>query len=727
MNSKLSRVIDGVFVFLLVMCPLHCLVSSFTLEVNVAVVALFTAMFVFVFGLLTVIKEKKFDYAISLGIITIVYILMVILFKGVLLAELDYTVNTMADMYSQYINGVSYADFSSRIVHSATLLFVMVSVVLSGFFTVFIMRMRFLFPAVVISIVAVIPCFILVNTLPKLFPLLVLFATLFTLFVTAQLHRINSVHSGAIGLAVAVLMTVLVTGVLHFVPLEGYERNEWQDKMLEFVKEAAGLDEGDDGEIIDSIEKEIDLTDEGLKKRRNKKVMTVTTTNKGVLYLKGMAYANYNNNTWSILDESIKATYPMLYNSFTMTEQVNVAGSASMLEISTVDTQNILYTPYYLDSMNVYGTNWCDTYVGNTSNSNKYTVYYSPFVVDDPLNYADDSLLKVYGRKPSIYDYALKENDNNANYRSFIYSYYLELPSDVKEEMQDIIIKEGFDKLAGRERIAAVQSYIRNSAVYSLDTPKVPKNKDIALWFLKESDTGYCVHFATSATVMLRAMGIPARYVTGYAKNVAEGAITPITTDNAHAWVEYFDSDIGWVPLEVTPADFTLQSPVETESSTSEKATKPTEKQTEATKPNATTPETEEATEPEKKETDSSLNVNVVLILASIGAVLLVTAIALPVRRLIVIKVRERKFITGTNNSRARCAYRYLLKIEKYAKVIISSEVETIAQKARFGNGTISDEELQTILQTAQSKKELLSADDSKAKKIYYKFILALA
>lgn len=725
MKREFTNFIDGVFVFLLVVCPLHCLVSSFNLEVNIAILGLVTAMFVFVFGLFAVSKEKKSDYAITIGIIAVIFILTVILCKDTLLAELDYAINTMANKYSKYINGVGNVDFSSKIINRATALFVAVSAILSGFITTFIMRMKFMFPAVTISIITIIPCFILVNTLPKLFPLLVLFATLFALFVSSQMHRINAVHSGAISLAVAVLTAVLVAGVFHFVPLEGYERENWQDKLLEFIEDVTGLKEGGNGEIIDSVEKEVDLTDEGFKKRRNKKVMTVVTPNAGVLYLKGMAYANYDNNMWSILDESIRDSYPLLYDSYTMTENTN--GRDIMLEITTVNKENILYIPYYLDSLNVYGTNWCDTFIGNTSVSDKYTVYYSPFMVDDPLNYIDESVLALFGRNSSIDNCSIKDNSDNAEYKRFVYKNYLALPDDVKKELQTIIKEKGFENLPFREKIGAVQSYIKNSAVYSLDTKKVPKNKDIALWFLKESDTGYCVHFATSATVMLRAMGIPARYVTGYVKNINAGAITAITTDNAHAWVEYFDEEIGWVPLEVTPADFTLQQSAEI--STEAVTTKPTESATEATKlQTVTEPPTEaETKEDSEKEEDKNSIINPVFVLAVIGVLLVVAVVTLLVRRLILLTVRKRSLVNGTHNNRARCAYRYLVKLEKYAQLSISSEVVAIAQKARFGEGDISDKELETILQFAQSKKELLATDDSKVKKIYYKFILALA
>ncbi|MEE0265181.1 MAG: transglutaminase domain-containing protein [Acutalibacteraceae bacterium] len=727
MNKSFSNFVDGIFILLLVVCPLHCIVSSFGLAVNIPILSLFTALFVFVFGLFTATKEKKSEYALSMGIMAVIFVITVALFSGVLLAELDYAVNTIAYKYSSYINGIGTVDFSSDTATDATALFVAVSAVLSGFLTVFIMRMRFLFPAVTLSVISVVPCFILVNTLPELLPLLVLFATLFTLFISAQLHRVNAVHSGAISLVVAVLVAVLVAGVLHFVPQESYKRDDWQNKLLTFIEEVTGLkDKAEDDKIIDSVEKEIDLSAQGPQKLKGKKVMTVTTPHTGTLYLKGVAYANYGNNTWSILDESVAQSFPQGYNSFVMTDNQN--GRDIMLDISTNNKESILYTPYYLDGLNVYGNRWCDVFIENALQTTDYMVYYSPFNVDDPLNGVDEEMLAVYGRRPDIDNCSIIDNSDNAMYKSFVYKNYLALPDNVKQDMQALIKKEGLANIQQSEKVYAVQNYIRNSAVYSLKTKKVPKDKDIALWFLKESETGYCVHFATSATVMLRAMGIPARYVTGYVKTVRAGAVTPVTTDNAHAWVEYFDEEKGWVPLEVTPSDFNPGGN-DIESSTEELATTATEPPTKATQPEATEPpaSTENATEASSEEAEEALAINPSAVFAVTGVLLLLAVVALLVRRLILLMVLKHSLAKGTHNNRARCAYRYLLKLEKHAQLPVSSEVVAIANKARFGEGEISDKELEAVLQFVKIRKALLKETESKTKKLYYKFILALA
>ena len=89
--------------------------------------------------------------------------------------------------------------------------------------------------------------------------------------------------------------------------------------------------------------------------------------------------------------------------------------------------------------------------------------------------------------------------------------------------------------------------------------------------FLTVTHEGYCVQYASALTLMLRAAGIPARYVDGYIaagftnapKNAKDDDGNPlyhasytstVYDRNAHAWVEVWFDGIGWVQYEATPA-----------------------------------------------------------------------------------------------------------------------------------------------------------------------------
>lgn len=102
---------------------------------------------------------------------------------------------------------------------------------------------------------------------------------------------------------------------------------------------------------------------------------------------------------------------------------------------------------------------------------------------------------------------------------------------------------------------AAIAGYVQSCAVYDLYFEKMPPEEpDFAMWFLEDAQRGSCVHFATSAAVLLRAAGIPARYVTGYMIRSSAGKSIPVTNKNAHAWVEFYNvHSNSWHILEATP------------------------------------------------------------------------------------------------------------------------------------------------------------------------------
>ena len=84
---------------------------------------------------------------------------------------------------------------------------------------------------------------------------------------------------------------------------------------------------------------------------------------------------------------------------------------------------------------------------------------------------------------------------------------------------------------------------------------------DIAEDFLFNAQRGYCVHYATVATIMYRLYGVPARYVCGYRLSAEDFKetdqstyVAEVSDKKMHAWTEIFIDNYGWVPVDVTPA-----------------------------------------------------------------------------------------------------------------------------------------------------------------------------
>lgn len=105
-------------------------------------------------------------------------------------------------------------------------------------------------------------------------------------------------------------------------------------------------------------------------------------------------------------------------------------------------------------------------------------------------------------------------------------------------------------------RARAIENYLRTQYTYSLQ-PLDSQPDDPLAYFLFERRAGHCEYFASAMAVMLRAVWIPARVVTGF----QSGSFNPlmgyqvIRASDAHAWVEAFIPGEGWVSFDPTPAD----------------------------------------------------------------------------------------------------------------------------------------------------------------------------
>lgn len=112
------------------------------------------------------------------------------------------------------------------------------------------------------------------------------------------------------------------------------------------------------------------------------------------------------------------------------------------------------------------------------------------------------------------------------------------------------------------DKVMVVIEYLTGHYSYTY-TPTQPENpKSGALdAFLTETKDGYCVQFASAATLLLRAAGLPARYVQGYVASEFSSHLTDdgglsytakVKDTDAHAWVEVYIDGLGWRTYEAT-------------------------------------------------------------------------------------------------------------------------------------------------------------------------------
>lgn len=713
MKNKTSFTIDILLCVTLISSLFYCLVTSFDIKTEWYIIVVPTAIFCTIYGLLASLVKKSGVLFISVAITMIVFVFTLLFSLESILEQLSYVITQALKLLSQYLPVQNKVILGDTLGTSATGLFVFISAILSAIFTISLIRYKRILIPSLLSMVLLVPCFILVNTLPSLVCLFIAIASLIALYISKNTRKFRPSQGGVIAAISFGTMLVVMTILLAFNPIEKYERFDWQENLLQSIENSFNIDDGRKtsteknlNEIKGSLEEKENLSDISPLTQTHTPVMTVTSAVGGNIYLKGTAYADYRDNIWSIISDNDAARYPQDFVPFTATIGNNALTDT---RVHMLNESKIAYVPYFLESLPDNLNSVADVCVKNDTDKNEFNYSHYPFYAENTYRYNSSS--------------------ESEDYKAFVYDTYLEIPSATENELRKIAEQEGFldSELTVSEKIEMVKNYISNSKTYSLKTPKMPSGKDFATWFLNESDTGYCVHFATAGTLMLRTLGIPARYVTGYYATAYANQTVTVTTDNAHAWIEYYSDTAGWIPLECTPSSFQPARYVVSQraSGGSTDTTQPTTVEP-TTAPTTPTNGTVSHSTKSKNDSKSSFEFNgFTIAMMSLGIVAL-ALIAIFSRRIIIIKKRKQRFETGRNNKRAICIYKELKNLTKISHILITDEVKSVYEKARFSNHTISNDELKIIENAYYNSVEEIYNNLPRIKRPYYKFIKAI-
>ena len=142
------------------------------------------------------------------------------------------------------------------------------------------------------------------------------------------------------------------------------------------------------------------------------------------------------------------------------------------------------------------------------------------------------------------------------NYPAAISATYLQLPTTLPERVRQLAKRIVGDASNPYDMAERVQDYLRITYAYKLDVAPPPPGRDAVDYFLFEAPGGFCTYYASAMAVMLRAEGVPARVVTGFAMGEYDYAHSAyrVTQSASHAWVEVYFPNLGWVEFEPTAA-----------------------------------------------------------------------------------------------------------------------------------------------------------------------------
>lgn len=125
------------------------------------------------------------------------------------------------------------------------------------------------------------------------------------------------------------------------------------------------------------------------------------------------------------------------------------------------------------------------------------------------------------------------------------------------------LCRKGTGLVEPQERIDRVLRYLskENGFVYSLSPSRSDRSLDPVEDFLLNTKSGHCEYFASACTLMLQAVDVPARLISGYYGSEINTLTSKyeVRQRHAHAWVEAFVDD-RWQTVEPTPSAGRLET-----------------------------------------------------------------------------------------------------------------------------------------------------------------------
>lgn len=263
--------------------------------------------------------------------------------------------------------------------------------------------------------------------------------------------------------------------------------------------------------------------------------LTVYRRPQQAIYIKGFVGGAYKDNKWEIINDEMEdvsnrigyAAYEDIY------DLLGEYGNDNIRIERAAASRRYVYRPYGIKE---------ETYPSPGSRSYYFTFYHTKW------------------NNSTFFQEVLKNTEYEAlerTYRDYVYDTYCDVPEGLERLKQELSVQ---DIRNFRDAYRYIYSRLPGENEYNIDVGVTPRDEDFIEYFLYEQKEGYCTHFASTAVMMFRMAGIPARYVSGYIvmpgdfEENDDGSYRAVVRDNrAHAWAEVYMPGTGWIPIEMTP------------------------------------------------------------------------------------------------------------------------------------------------------------------------------
>ncbi|WP_409341412.1 DUF4129 domain-containing transglutaminase family protein [Paenibacillus sp. MBLB4367] len=167
---------------------------------------------------------------------------------------------------------------------------------------------------------------------------------------------------------------------------------------------------------------------------------------------------------------------------------------------------------------------------------------------------------------------------------------YLQLPTTLPPRVRQLALDITQSAANPYDKAKKIEQYLQTNYKYNNKPPTTGRSRDFVDRFLFELKEGYCDYYSTAMAVLARSVGLPTRWVKGYAPGetnqeellsrgtLPEGlidvngpAVFTVRNSHAHSWVEVYFTGWGWIPFEPTsgfalpnlkPADEPVVEPI---------------------------------------------------------------------------------------------------------------------------------------------------------------------
>lgn len=253
-------------------------------------------------------------------------------------------------------------------------------------------------------------------------------------------------------------------------------------------------------------------------------------------FWRGPVFDTYSNSTWTTENARVETLGGIPADVFPEA----TAGRGETVEIAQTfyvenAQSNVVFAAYHPREV------W---FPGGRVDVSESKALRAPFILEEGLVYSVISEVPA----PSRADLEVTASRVPAE----ILARYTRLPPGLPARVGDLARRVAGDEPSILGKAEAIQAWLQHNTAYDLDIPPQPRGTDAVDHFLFEERRGYCEQIASAMTVMLRAVGVPARFATGYEagdRNVFSGYFE-VHGNDAHSWVEVYFPGTGWLEFD---------------------------------------------------------------------------------------------------------------------------------------------------------------------------------